>query len=247
MRKLWKRVILAVVILLITLTAGFVAWAATPLGPGQSAWLALRPDALVSVETVNGWTVFRPNSVPAQTGLIFYPGGRVDYRSYAPILKSIAQRGIVVVLVPMPLSMAIFAPDKTDEVINALPEIETWALGGHSLGGAMAARYAFNHPGKVEALVLWASYPADTNSLSNQKMAVLSIYGSEDGSVEKIEASNNLLPGDTTWQKIEGGNHAQFGDYGPQPGDGTASIKSQEQWNLVSSATVSFLMKTSGK
>jgi hypothetical protein len=96
-------------------------------------------------------------------------------------------------------------------------------------------------------LVLWASYPADTDSLASQKLPVLSIYGSEDGSVDKIEASKSLLPTDTTWIKIEGGSHAQFGDYGLQPGDGVASISPQQQWDSVSTATVSFLMKITGE
>lgn len=247
MHKFWKRVLLALVILLVGITVAFVGWASTPLGPGPAALAALQPDSLVSVETQNGWTVFRPTDMHTQTGFIFYPGGRVDYRSYAPILKSVAQKGFLVVLVPMPLSMAFFAPDKADNVFAAFPEIQHWALSGHSLGGAMAARYVYTHPGKVQALVLWASYPADTDSLVNQKLAVLSIYGSEDGSVDKIDASNTLLPSDTTWQKIDGGNHGQFGDYGLQPGDGKASISPQEQWDLVSSATVSFLLKLSGK
>lgn len=247
MPRLWKRVLIALVILLVGITVAFVGWTSTPLGPGQAALAALRPDNHVAVETLNGWTVFRPKDTQTQTGFIFYPGGRVDYRSYAPILKSIAQNGFLVVLVPMPLSMAFFAPDKADPVFASFPEIQHWALGGHSLGGAMAARYVFTHPEKVQGLILWASYPADTDSLANQNLAVLSIYGSEDGSVDKIEASKTLLPADTTWQKIEGGNHAQFGDYGLQPGDGKANINPEEQWGQVSSATVAFLLKLPGK
>lgn len=247
MRKLWKRVLLAVFILLVALTAGFVGWASTPLGPGPLVLAALQPNALVSLEIVNGWTVFRPQDMSLQTGLIFYPGGRVDYRSYAPILKIIAQSGFLVVLVPMPLSMAFFASDKADEVIAAFPEIQHWALGGHSLGGAMAARYVYTHPEKIQGLILWGSYPADTDSLAEQKLAVLSIYGSEDGSVEKIESSVSLLPADTAWVRIEGGNHAQFGDYGLQPGDGKANMSPQQQWDLASSATISFLTKTAGE
>lgn len=245
MQKKLKRISLGVVILLVVISVGFIGWASFPLGPGPSGVAALQPDATVSVETLQGWIVFRPTGMDAHTGLIFYPGGRVDYRSYAPILKSIAQHGFLVVLVPMPLSMAIFAPEKADEVLAAFPEIQYWALGGHSLGGAMAARYCFTYPEKIQALILWGSYPADTDSLVNQKLAVLSIFGSEDGQVDKIETSKSLLPADTTWIRIDGGNHAQFGDYGLQPGDGQAKISPQQQWDQVSSATVSFLMKIS--
>jgi pimeloyl-ACP methyl ester carboxylesterase len=231
----------------VAVSVGFVAWASFPLGPGQVAITALQSDTVVSVETIQDWTVFRPIDKEVQAGVIFYPGGRVDYRSYAPILRAIAEKGYLVALVPMPLSMAFFDPDKADEVLAAFPEIQYWALAGHSLGGAMAARYCYTHPDAVQALVLWASYPANTDSLENQKLAVLSIYGSEDGQVEKIEESSILLPADTTWVEIIGGSHAQFGDYGLQPGDGQASISPQQQWDQVSSATVSLLMNISGE
>jgi hypothetical protein len=247
MSKLWKRILLVVVVLVIAISAGFVGWASFPMGPGETALAAMLPNTGVSVETVQGWTVFRPIDIKVHTGFIFYPGGRVDYRSYAPILRSVAQQGYLVVLVPMPLSLAIFNPNKADEVVAAFPEIQNWALGGHSLGGAMAARYCFTHPEKIQGLILWASYPADTDSLTNQKLAVLSIFGSEDGQVKNIEASKSLLPADTTWIKIDGGSHAQFGDYGLQPGDGQAKIGPQQQWDQVTSATVKFLLKISGK
>lgn len=247
MRLLLKRFFLGILILLVAVSTGFVGWASFPLGPGQAAVAALQSDTVVSVETIQDWTVFRPLDKEVQTGLVFYPGGRVDYKSYAPILKAIAENGYLVVLVPMPLSMAFFAPDKADDVLAAFPEIQYWALAGHSLGGAMAARYCFTHPRKVQGLVLWASYPANTDSLVNQNLAVLSIYGSEDGQVEKIEQSSVLLPADTTWVEIMGGSHAQFGDYGLQPGDGQASISPQQQWEQVTSATVTFLMNISGE
>lgn len=247
MRTHWKRLLLILAGLLIAIPVGFVGWASFPLGPGSAAQAAMQPDEVVSVETVHGWTVFRPIGKEVQTGYIFYPGGRVDYRSYAPILKSLAQQGFLVVLVPMPLSLAFFTPNKADGVLAAFPEIQYWALGGHSLGGAMAARYCFTHPGKIQALILWASYPADTDSLANQKLAVLSIFGSEDGQVKEIESSSPLLPANTTWIKMDGGNHAQFGDYGLQPGDGQAKISPHQQWNQVTSATAAFLLNISGE
>jgi pimeloyl-ACP methyl ester carboxylesterase len=232
-------------ILLIVIPAGFVGWASFPLGPGAIALDALQPDAAVSVEMVQGWTVFRPTDVEVRTGFIFYPGGRVDYRSYAPLLKLLAQQGALVALVPMPLSLAFFAPDKADAILAAFPAIQHWAIGGHSLGGAMAARYCFTHPGKVQGLALWAAYPASSESLANQKLAVLSIFGSQDGQVKELEASKPLLPPDTTWVKIDGGSHAQFGDYGLQPGDGQAQISPQLQWSQVAAATIALFQKIS--
>ncbi len=241
MKKSLKIVLLLIPALLIIAILGFVAWASTPLGPGQTALDTLNPGTTVTIETSSDWIAFRPVNQAAAAGFIFYPGGRVDYRSYAPLLQPLADQGYLVILLRMPLSLAVFSPAKADQVLTAFPQIDKWVIGGHSLGGAMAANYVYNNPGKLKGLVLWASFPADSNSLAAADLAVLSVYGSEDGEVETIESSASLLPADTTWVKIEGGNHAQFGDYGPQPGDGEARINQQSQWELGIAATASFL------
>ncbi len=126
----------------------------------------------------------------------------------------------------MPLALAVLAPNEALEVMAAYPSVESWAVGGHSLGGAMAARLTYTHPEAVDGLVLWAAYPASTDDLSSSDVIVTSIYGTLDGlsTGDKIDASRPLLPGDTQWVPIEGGNHAQFGDYGVQSGDGSATI-----------------------
>lgn len=221
--------------------AGFVAWAANPLGPGERARAALETRDNVRVQVGNS-IVFEPKNASPVTGFIFYPGGRVDYRSYAPVLREIAAQGYLVALVPAPLNLMVFDPNKAAEVIPQFPGIQHWAVGGHSLGGAMAANFLYNHPGAADGLVLWASYPAQSNDLSGSGLKVLSIYGTLDmGGPQPFEASRALLPGDTTWILIEGGNHAQFGDYGPQPGDASATISAQEQQDRVVAATVEFL------
>jgi hypothetical protein len=241
MKKTLKRLITSIFILLIAITLGFLGWASFPLGPENAALASLQSDDSVTVQTSSDWITFRPAASDPVSGFIFYPGGRVDYRSYAPLLKPLAERGYLVVLVRMPLSLAVFSPNKAEIVIGSFPEIQNWAIGGHSLGGAMAANFCYNHPGVIDGLVLWASYPADSNSLANQSLKVLSIYGSEDGGLDGIEASAPLLPADTIWYRIEGGNHAQFGDYGPQPGDGIATINPEEQQNQIMSTTQEFL------
>lgn len=245
MRSIGKRILLIFALLLIAASLGFIGWASFPLGPGPDAIQAMQSDSMVTVENIQGWTVFIPANGQTETGFIFYPGGRVDYRSYAPVLKSIAEQGYLVVLIPMPLSMAVFAPDKAAKVFPAFPEIKNWVIGGHSLGGAMAARYCYKHPGEINGLALWASYPADSNSLAGQDLTVLSIFGSQDGQAEKLAAAGNLLPADTNWVIIKGGNHAQFGDYGLQPGDGVAEISPMQQWDQVITATSTFLHKIS--
>jgi len=241
MKKTLKITLLVILVLLTLGSIGFVAWASFPLGPGPSALASLESNSVVSVESGADWIVFQPAARQATTGFIYYPGGRVDYRSYAHLLQPLAERGYLVVLVRMPLSLAVFSPAKATEVIQSFPEITDWVIGGHSLGGAMAANYVFANPGAVEGLVLWASFPASNNSLADRDIKVVSIYGSEDGEVETIEDSSTLLPVDTTWVRIEGGNHAQFGDYGPQPGDNPSTISPESQWEQVTVATTAFL------
>ena len=143
----------------------------------------------------------------------------------------------------MPLNLAVFDPTAAADVVDSFPMIQNWAAGGHSLGGAMAANYAAANPGALDGLVLWASYPAESDSLRQSSLKVTSIYGSLDGLAtgEKIDASRALLPEDTTWVEILGGNHAQFGSYGPQAGDNPATISAQKQLELVVEATLELL------
>ncbi len=240
MKKWIKRLALAIGLLLVIAIAGFIIWAETPLGPMPEALAALQSDSQVQVET-DPWLTFVPAGRQSETGLILYPGGRVDARSYAPPAHAIAAEGYLVVIPPMPLNLAFLAPGRADAVIGAHPEIRRWVIGGHSLGGAMAANFVYNHPDRVAGLVLWASWPAGNNSLTEFDLPILSIYGTEDMGLGGIEASRALLPAYTKWVVVQGGNHAQFGWYGPQPGDGAASISPTEQQTQILQATLDFL------
>ena len=238
LKKLWW---LLPAVLVVAVVA-FVLWAGAAAEPMPEALAALEPDARVVVAT-DPWLVFRPVEQDPATGLIFYPGGRVDPRAYAPPARAIAAEGYLVVVVPMPLNLAFFAPGRAAEVGAAFPGIQHWAVGGHSLGGAMAANFVAGHPGLVDGLVLWAAYPAGGDDLSGRRLAVASVYGTRDGlaTLEEIDASRPLLPADTQWTAIEGGNHAGFGWYGPQPGDNEATISREEQQAQVVAATLQLL------
>ena len=228
--------------LLVVALLGFVVWTQTPLGPEPEAAEALQSS--VDLEVIeNGWWAFVPRDSTPSAGLVLYPGGRVDWRSYAPVARAIAIEGILVVLAPMPFNLAVFSPGAAEEIIRAYPKITSWSVGGHSLGGAMAANFVYQNSGEVKGLVLWASYPAEANDLSQTPVAVLSLYGSEDGlaTLDKIEASRPLLPQDAIFTVIEGGNHAQFGSYGEQPGDGNALISATDQREIIVQATVEFI------
>lgn len=241
MKFKFRYVLIGLAALLLLAVGGFVVWAANPLGPEEQALAALEAGADVTVSTGDS-IIFQPTGIEPETGMIFYPGGRVDYRSYAAVLHEIAEQGFVVVLVPAPLNLMVFDPNAAGTIIPQFPQIGHWAVGGHSLGGVMAAQYAGSHTDKVQGLVLWASYPASNNDLSDSGLKVLSIYGTLDmGGVEPFQASRALLPTDTTWLVIEGGNHAQFGDYGFQPGDNPATVSAADQQTQVVNATVDFL------
>lgn len=221
---------------------GLLIWGSTPAAPMPEALAALEPDSRVSVET-DPWLIFRPAGQEPTTGLVFYPGGRVDPRAYAPSGRALAEAGYLVAIVPMPLNLAVFAPDRAGDVMAAFPEVEHWAVGGHSLGGSMAARFAYENPNVTDGLALWAAYPASTDDLSAYDLAATSIFGTRDGvaTQDEIDASRPLLPPDTMWVAIEGGNHAQFGWYGAQDGDNEATISRGEQQAQITAATMELL------
>ncbi len=130
---------------------------------------ALKSDSNVTV--ISGqWLTFKPTTTNYTTGLIIYPGGRVDYRSYAPLAHAIANEGYLTIIVHMPLNLAVFGANAANDIIASHPEIASWAIGGHSLGGTMAAQYAYQNPSKVQGLVLWAAYPASGNNLSKYNL-----------------------------------------------------------------------------
>ena len=242
-----RRIILIVVIVLVTMPLaaglGFVIWANNPLPAMPEAIAALESDAVVTV-TQGDWITFAPTGATPATGLIFYPGGRVDPRAYAPPLRALAAAGYYVALVPMPLNLAVFGIDRANAVIAANPQIEQWALGGHSLGGAMSAAFIDGNPGAVDGLVFWAAFPAENNDLTDQPaLHVASIYGTLDGlaTVDNVLAGKPLLPPTAAFVPIDGGNHAQFGSYGDQPGDNPATISREEQQAQVIAATATLL------
>ena len=236
-------------LLLIPLLAvgGFVIWAESTSDPMPEAIAAIESPAQTDgvVVQTDAWLVFHPVEEQAVSGLILYPGGRVDPLAYAPAARAVAAEGHLVVIVPMPLNLAFLAPDRANDVKQAFPAVARWAVGGHSLGGAMAARFVHRHPSAVQGLVLWAAYPAKSDDLSQRDLAVVSIYATRDGlaTPEEVEASRSLLPPDARWVTIDGGNHAQFGWYGPQDGDNSATISREAQQQQMVHATVGLLQR----
>ena len=175
-------------------------------------------------------TILSP-AAPTDTAMIFYPGAKVEAEAYLPLLDQIRQTGITCILVHMPFHMAIFDANAAEDVIDQFPAFQHWYIAGHSMGGAMASQFASDHPDQIDGLILmgaylYGDYPAEKT---------LTIYGSLNQSVEdQIDYTENIV-------EIEGGNHAQFGNYGPQKGDLPAAISAEEQQKQTVAAIEAFL------
>lgn len=230
-RARW-RIGLAVPALIVCLvTVALLAWS-RPFPAAPVAVAAMESSTTVRVSDRISWyemESIRKNrfgrEVKPTTGLIFYPGARVDARAYANLLKPLAASGYLVVVLKEPFGIGLIHVDHADGVLQVHPDIARWAVGGHSLGGVAASSFADAHPAQVKGLLLYASYPA--SKLHRTDLKVVSISGTSDGlaTPTKVAASKPDLPARTTrFIAVKGGVHAFFGDYGPQPGDGTPTV-----------------------
>ena len=202
--------------------------------------VALRSSATVTVTQDGSGITFTPVSV-ATAGLVLYTGAKVPPKGYAVPARAIAERGYLVVIPQLPLNFAVFDVDAASKVIAAHPEIQAWAVGGHSLGGAMSAQFVANHPDSVRGLVLWAAYSG--TDISTRSIHTAVIYGTLDAGVDKIASSQSmgLLPPVPNVTVIEGGNHANFGSYTGQPNDPPATVTREQQQAQAVEATIQLL------
>ena len=219
--------LLAAVAVALALMIGVAVYAGDYYRADAYAREAMAGSDTVTVTQSGKLTVFAPKM--AEAGFIFYPGGKVEHTAYAPLLLELAEHNILCVLVKMPLNLAVLNMDAAEGIPEQFPDVDSWYIGGHSLGGSMAASFAADNAGDFEGLILLAAY--STADLSETDLEVLSLYGSQDGvlNMEKYEQYRTNLPETATEALISGGNHAQFGSYGRQEGDGEASITPQAQ------------------
>ncbi len=182
--------------------------------PADDAIAALVSDGVVSVDTAD-WLVMRPVTATPTAGLILYPGANCDIRGYAPVLRKIAAMGYLVVAIEMPFDLAIFAPNRADDVRAAFPQVREWVVAGHSLGGVVAGRYAFQHQDDLAGLILWDAYPAESNSLSGSSLPVMHIHRATTGGSPPptFADKRHLFPSDARWVPVPGGIHMYFGSF----------------------------------
>lgn len=198
----------------------------------------------VTVESGYGGYVIRPDDQPPtgeRVGLVFYPGGRVEPGAYVHTLAPLAERGVTVVVPGVPLNLAVLDSDAAGPVIAGEDGVDSWYVGGHSLGGAMACRYVNGHAGRLDGLVLGASY-CDVD-VSESGLAVLAVTGTRDGVLNRdtFESNRRFLPDDATFVSVEGMNHGQFGNYGHQEGDTEPTISTATAHERVVAALVDWL------
>jgi dienelactone hydrolase len=238
-----KKIILGFIgVLFAGLAVWGAVWATYARPPLPEAVAALQSDEIVVVTTAP-WLTFTPAQTAADAGFIFYPGGRVDPRAYAGLMRTIAENEYLVVVPTMPINMAIFNVNVANDIIAAHPEIERWVIGGHSVGGTSAALYVAAHPDQMAGLAIWSSYPADNGDISSLDIPVILLYGGNEIRVtdESVGARKRLLPLDTLYIKIEGGDHHQFGAYQLTTEADLATVSREVQQAQILAATLALL------
>jgi hypothetical protein len=235
-----KIILLVIIVLILSLVGGTVYYINDYYHAEETAVsLIATPKENVVVTEENGVFTFKPQN--ATKGIIFYPGGKVEAESYAPLMDALAEEGVLSILVTMPGNLAVLNMNAADGICEQYPEIESWYMAGDSLGGSRAASYISVNADNFDGIILLASY--STADLSNSDLNVLSIYGSNDGvlNMEKYSEYKPNLPEDFNEFIIDGGCHAYFGAYGEQEGDKKATITREKQIEITVNGILQFI------
>ena len=232
-----SRVVTRIALIVLAIVVGGLAWSLRPLPATGIAVAAMADGPGVTVTQTSTRISLVPTQETRPAELIFYPGGLVDPRAYANILRPIAQAGYPVTIVKPPLGFAFLAgaPEAGLEANQAT------IVGGHSLGGVAAALDVADGAG-VDGLLLWASFPAESIA-DRTGLATMSIYGSQDALTTPADVAESMadLPPSTMFVEIEGAVHSYFGDYGDQRGDGVPTISREAAQAQIVAATVALL------
>lgn len=240
MKKILTRISLALSLVIVLAIIAFYSWAIETYEPSEELREFVQLDEVMRVDDA---LVFEPDeAVRSGVGLVLYPGAKVDRAAYSYYAQQLMNEGVTVVIPTMRLNFALFSPNVASAYIEQFSHVERWIVGGHSLGGVAAAMFAAEH--EVDGLVLLAAYSSDGTDLREATFPVLSLSAEYDGLTTRadIEASKERLPAQTMFVEIAGGNHAQFGMYGAQKGDGTATISVIEQQQAMVTHTLQWLL-----
>lgn len=225
MKNIGKKLLITILSILVILCAVCMIYLSVFYHAGDAAQTAMNGNEKVSVHKIDGGYLFDGPS--DSKAIIFYPGAKVESTAYAPLLLKLSEEGFDCFLTDMPFNMPVFGINAADIFIFNY-QYDTWIIAGHSLGGSIAVEYANSHQDIIDGIILLASYPS--TKLDNH-LKLCSVYGSKDGvlSLSRYESGKKYWPEQSGEVIIEGGNHAQFGDYGFQDRDNPADITAEEQ------------------
>lgn len=239
MKKIVKKGLIIVATILLVAFAVFFVWSQFTYKASEimSSYVDLN-----DIQQENDWLVFTPTE-QTKTGVIIYPGAKVEPEAYSYYAQQLAESGYTIIIPNMNFNFAIFDINEAESIMKQFTDIEQWVIGGHSLGGVAAASFAYDHLSSISGLILLASYPSDANDFSHTDLPILSLYAQYDQltTVETINETKQLLSSEATLSEVTGGNHAQFGMYGKQDGDGEATISVKEQQQFIAKETIHWL------
>ncbi len=242
-RKTIRRIILIVLAAILVLSAvivGMCLFNERPAVQTVAAYQSTHGDTVISVAD-DGDVEILPQRENADTGLIFYVGAQIKPDAYIPLLARIAEQGYACYIPNLSFNMAALEPKAADDLISAHPEIKSWILAGHSMGGLTASGYADDHRDTVDGLILIAAYT--NRDMSDSDLPVLAVFGDTDGVMNKglYEKRKAWNPADFEEYIIPGANHAQYGDYGKKPRDNDATISAEEQQSQTAEIILEWL------
>lgn len=177
----------------------------------------------------------------ATKGIIFYPGGNVEYTAYMEMLDMFAEEGILCVAVHMPKNIPALGVNSADTYIEKYPQIKEWYMLGHDKGGTAAAKYVAKTDKDIKGLGIIASYTK--TDLSDKKIKSVVMYGTADAMLSMINYKKGLskMPEGYEEVVIKGANHTFYGHYEVNKEDAISKITREQQQRAVVDAMIKIM------
>lgn len=238
----WKKIGGAALLLSLVVMAA-ISFFLKPYPPDAAALAAMKGGHGITVTDSKQWIAFEPLQAK-QPDVILYPGAQIIPESYAPLASLLADEGHRTWIVKMPYHLAVLGTGRASDIIEMNPR-QSYVIGGHSLGGVFAARYAAENPDRLLGVFFLAAYPDSKGSIRDTKLAALSLTGTEDGVLDwqAYDQGKAYLPENTYYEEISGANHAGFGSYGMQKGDRPPRLKPGQQMALTATMLSNWMNK----
>lgn len=243
--KIIRRIILIIIAAVILLSAVIIGMCLFNSRPAVQPIAAYRNNFSNSIITVqdDGGVEILPKNGTTDTGIIFYVGAQITPDAYIPLFSRLSEQGYSCFIPNLTFNMAALEPEAADAIINEHPEIGSWYIAGHSMGGLTASGFAADNSDRIDGLILLAAYT--NRDLSEADIPTLSVFGDTDGVMNKdlYDKRKEWNSDDFEEHIIPGANHAQYGDYGKQPRDNDAKISAEEQQDKTAEIILDWLSR----